>query len=390
MSTRSPVFAQVMCALDPTEFNRCAQLFPDSRPPRGLSAYDHFLALCFAQLSQRDSLRDIQTCLNARPDLKYHMGFRGRLTRTNLAYANAHRDWRVFAAIAEVLMRRAQRLYQNQKMDPELPHLAFALDSSLIHLSLKLFPWAFFSKRQAIAVKLHTLFSLRGHLPAWAAITEANLPDQKIMDAVPVQPGCFYIMDRGYLDFTRLHRIHLQNGYFVVRSKCHVSFYVVTSRPVHKDIGLRCDQTIRLKSSWSKKQYPCALRRVRLRDEESGRSLVFLTNNFELSAEVIAQLYKRRWQVELFFKWIKQHLRIRNFFGRTPNAVRCQVWSAVCTYLLVAITKKRLSLSQSLYEIMQILSVHAFEQTPLLQLLVKTTSEQPSAQSQKTFEFNDL
>jgi hypothetical protein len=386
----SPVFAQILTSLHPEEFARCAAQFPAARPARGLSAYDHFLALCFAQFTQRESLRDIQTCLNARADWKYHMGFRGRLTRTNLAYANAHRDWRIFAAVAQVLMRRAQRLYQKQPMDPELPHLAFALDSSLIHLSLKLFPWAFFSKRQATAVKLHLLLSLRGSLPAWAAITEANLPDQKMMDAVPVQPGCFYIMDRGYLDFSRLHRIHLQKGCFIVRGKCHVSFHVLASRPVNKDLGLRCDQTIRLKTTWSKKQYPDRLRRVRLRDEVAGRSLVFLTNNFDLSAEIIAQLYRRRWAVELFFKWIKQHLRIRTFLGRTPNAVRCQIWSAVCAYLMVAITKKTLLLSQSLYEIMQILSVHAFEQTPLVQLLAKTTSKEINNPLQKTFLFNDL
>jgi hypothetical protein len=354
------------------------------RTSRSFSAYDHFLALCFGQLTYRESLRDIVACLNARAHLSYHLGFRGRLTRTNLAYANEHRDWRVFAAVAQVLMRRASRLYYQESVDPDFPQVAFALDASIIHLSLKLFPWAYWGRSRAGALKLHTLLSFKGNFPVWTAITEASFPELKTLDEVPVYPGAFYVMDRGYLDLTRLLRLEQGAASFVVRSKTHVKFSVVDSQPVDKSLGLRCDQIIRLKSSWSKKHYPKALRRIRFRDELQNRSLVFLTNNFELPAILVCQLYKRRWQVELFFKWIKQHLRLRQFFGRSPNAVHCQVWSAICAYLLVAIAKKQLRLDKSLYQILQILSVSAFEQTPLPQLLTQTDTPPESPELQNT------
>jgi len=290
----------------------------------------------------------------------------------------------VFAAVAEVLMRRAQQLYRNDKADPDFPPLAFALDSSIIHLSLKLFPWAYWGRSRSGALKLHTLLSLQGHLPVWSALTEASFPDLKMLDEIPVAPGAFYVMDRGYLDFTRLLRLQNGGAKFVVRNKSHVRFYVVESRKVDQSTGLRCDQTIRLKSSWSRKVYRLPLRRIRFRDEQEHRSLVFLTNDFELPALSICQLYKRRWQVEMFFKWIKQHLRIRNFFGRSLNAIQCQIWTAICTYLLVAIAKKHLKADKSLYEVLQILSVSTFEQLPLAELLARPSSAQNTTEVQNT------
>ncbi len=390
MSIRSPVFAQILRALDPTVFARCVARFPTPRRPRGLSAYDHFLALCFAQLTWRESLRDIAACLNARAARAYHLGFRSRVTRTNLAYANTHRDWRVFAALAQHLMRRARRLYHGcPGPEPELPAVTYALDASVVELSLALFPWARW-QTHAAALKLHTLLSWRGAIPAWCAVTEATCPEQKTLDLLPLEPGAFYIMDRGYLDFVRLARLDRAEVYFVVRSKRHVRFRVVESRAVDKSTGLRCDQTIRLTSSWSRHSFPGRLRRIRLRDSVAGRSLVLLTNRFDLPARTITELYRARWQVELFFKWIKQHLRLRGFFGRSSNAVRVQVWSAICAYLLVAITRKELGLSQSLHQILQIVSVSAFEQSPLAELVAETDAQEFTAESPNQLLFHNL
>ncbi len=393
MQAPSTVFSQITEALYPGEFGRCVQNFPCQRPTRGLSEYDHFLALCFGQLTYRDSLRDIVACLSAKSPALYHLGFRGRLSRTNLAYANHHRDWRLFEAVAQLLMRRAARLYHDCPSDPELPHLSFALDSSLIALSLKLFNWAYYHRFKR-AMKLHLMLSLQGKLPAWAAITEGSFPDMKILDQIPIIPGAHYVMDRGYLDFVRLFRIDSGGAFFVVRNKHHVRFRVVASRPVDKSIGLRCDQTIRLTSNWSIKSYPKPLRRIRLYDAERRLTMVWLTNQFDLPASVIAQLYRNRWQVELFFKWIKQHLRIRSFYGRSQNAVRCQIWSAICAYLMVAITRRRLKIDKTLNEILQIISVSIFEQVPLQQLLAQmpaSTEQQTSANElQNSFVFNQL
>jgi hypothetical protein len=384
MPVFQPVFSQLVAQLHSEAFARCAAQFPMRRPPRRFSAYDHFLALCFGQLTYRESLRDIVACLNARPRLQYHLGFRGRLSRTNLAYANERRDWRVFAAVAEGLMRRASQLYGDANQDPDFPSVAFALDASVIQLSLKLFPWAYWGLTQAGAVKLHALVALKGRLPVWAAITEATFPELKMLDQIPVAPGAFYVMDRGYLDFTRLLRLHQAGAYFVVRNKSHVRFQVIQSRKVDKTQGLRCDQIVRLQSPWSKRHYTAALRRIRFRDDEHHRSFVFLTNNLELPALVICELYQRRWEVELFFKWIKQHLRLRRFWGRSPNAVYCQIWTAICTYLLVAIAKKELKLEKSLYEILQILSISAFEQLPISQLFAKDEASAKNNESQNT------
>jgi len=365
MSIQAPVFSQITSVLYQTEFARCAEVFPTRRETRGLTEYDQFLALCFGQLTYRESLRDIVGCLEARKSLLYHLGFRGRVTRTNLAYANRHRDWRLFQAVAEILMKRAARLYQSESTDFDLPAIAFALDASIISLSLNLFPWGYYARSGRAALKLHLLLSLRGNLPAWGAITEANLPDLKMLDHIPIHPGAFYIMDRGYLDFARLHRLHQAGGFFVVRCKHHVRWGVRESRKIDKTTGLRCDQIVQLQSKWSQKLFPEKLRKVRVYDSENKVTLVLLTNNFDLPAEVIAELYRRRWQVELFFKWIKQHLRVRSFFGRSENAVRCQIWSAISAYLLVAILKKELKIQKSLNEMLPIISVNIFEQTPV-------------------------
>src|SRR5512140_222260 len=382
------VFSQVTAALYPCEFSRCLEQFPNARPTRGLTEYDQFLALCFGQLSYRQSLRDIVVCLKSRARSLYHLGFRGNISRTNLAYANEHRDWRLFEALAQVLMRRAARLYHEEPTDPERPHVAFALDSSIISLSLNLFSWGYYARSKRAAVKLHLMLSLQGNLPAWAAITDANFPDMKALDHLPVVPGAYYIMDRGYLDFVRLFRLHQANGFFVVRNKHHVKFRVLVSRPVDKSTGLRCDQTIELTSNWSATSYPQPLRRVRVYDAQNQVALVLLTNQFDLPALVIAELYRKRWQVELFFKWIKQHLRIRSFYGRSYNAVRCQIWSAICAYLMVAIVKRRLNIQKSLNEILQIVSVNIFEQTPLDELL--TTKPRIAGQETSEGQFQNL
>jgi transposase len=380
MSTSATIFGQIMHGLQPVEFARCVEAHPPPRSSRSFTAYDHFLSQCFGQLTYRESARDIVSCLKARMPLLYHMGFRGRLTRTNFAYANTYRDWRVFAAVAEVLCQRAQRLYRQDPPDPDLPQVVLALDASMIHLSLQLFPWAYWGRSRAGALKLHTLLALQGSLPIWAAMTEATFPEVKMLSQVPVQPGAYYVMDRAYLDFTRLIRLHEGGAKFVVRNKRHVRFTVQTSRPVDKATGLRCDQIVRLKSTWSKTVWPHRLRRIHFREPSEGRMLIFLTNDLELPALTICQLYKRRWEVELFFKWIKQHLRIRRFFGHSKNAIYCQVWIAICAYLLVAIARKQCQTSRSLYEVLQIVSVNIFEQTPLAELLATApTPQAPSA-----------
>jgi len=378
MQLSSTVFSQITSALFPAEFARCAERFPTTRPTRGLTSYDQFLALCFGQLTYRESLRDVVACLKARGDGRYHLGFRGNLSRTNLAYAGRHRDWRLFQALAQILMRRAARLYQDYPTDPELPLVAFALDSSIISLSLNLFPWGYYARSRQAALKLHMMLSLQGNLPAWAAITQAGFADMKILDQVPILSGAYYVMDRGYLDFIRLYGLQQAGALFVVRSKRHVKFRVTASRPVDTTTGLRCDQTIQLTSPWSRESYPIPLRRIRIYDAENQVTLVLFTNQFDVDASVIAELYRKRWQVELFFKWIKQHLRVRSFYGRSENAVRVQIWSAICAYLMVAIVRKQFDLQKNLNEILQIVSVNIFEQTPLAELLASTSPLQES------------
>ena len=364
MQASATLFSQITSGLFPSEFSRLVRKFPSSKPPRGITEYDHFLALCFGQLTYRESLRDIVACLNSKPRLLYHLGFRGNISRTNLAYANKHRDWRLFQGIAQLLMRRAANLYRDDCSGVAVPGLVFALDSSMISLALNLFPWAYYARSRQAAVKLHLMLSLKGNLPAWAVITENRISDMRMLDEIPVHPGAHYVMDRGYMDFTRLYRLHKAGGVFVVRCKEPVSFKTVERRQVKTDEGIRCDQTVKLKSNWSEKSYPELMRRIRSRDSETGSEIVLLTNNFFSAPAVIAQIYKKRWRIELFFKWIKQHLRLRTFYGRSENSVRCQIWSAICAYLLVAILKKRMGVEKSLNEILQITSVGIFEQTP--------------------------
>jgi IS4 transposase len=369
------VFAQVMGGLDATELARAAARFPMPRVSKTLRAYDHFAAMVFAQLTYRESLRGIEACLNARPALAYHMGIRGRVTRTNLAYANDHRDWRVFAEVAAVLMRRAQRLTAEAPPALGLEADLFALDATVIELSLALFPWARW-KKDLGSVKLNVLLDLRGDIPVFASLHEGQRHEVASLDDLPVQSGSYYVMDRGYLDFSRLHRLHRAGAFFVTRLKSNTRFYVAASHPVAPSSGLRCDQTIKLNSPAGLAGYPDQLRRISYVDAETGQALVFLTNQFELDALIVAQIYRRRWAIELFFRWIKQHLRLRGFYSTSFNGVRVQIWSAISAYLLVAITKRRSNLPQSLWEILQIVSIASMEQIPLPELLatISTTS----------------
>lgn len=370
MKISTTVFSQVLAGLDATEVARAAALHPMRRASRALSAYDHFAAMFFAQLTYRESLRGIEACLLGRRAATYRMGIRGRVTRTNLAYANEHRDWRVFAAIAGVLMRRAQRLYGETPPELGLDADLFALDATVIELSLALFPWARWQKAQA-SVKLNVLLDVRNDLPVFASLHEGNRHEVASLDEIPVYPGCYYAIDRGYLDFRRHHRLHTAGAFFVTRLKAGIRYDVVASRRVDKIVGLRCDQTIRLSSAKGRTAYPEELRRVSYVDPETKQALVFLTNQFELAALIIASIYRRRWAIELFFRWIKQHLRLRGFFSNSPNGVRVQIWTALCAYLLVAIAKQQKNLAPSMYEILQIVSASSFEQIPLPELLMK-------------------
>jgi len=394
MQLHPTLFSQITSNLHAWEFSRLLEKFPHAKPVRGLTDYDHFLAMCFGQLTYRESLRDIVGCLTSKPKLLYHLGFRGRVTRTNLAYANKHRDWRLFQSIAETLMRRASRLYEPDLPDPDVSSLVFALDSSMISLALNLFPWGYYFRSRQAALKLHLMLSLEGHLPAWAVLTDANVSDMSILDHIPVHPGAHYVMDRGYMDFVRLYRLHQGGAFFVVRCKEPVSFKVLNRSAVNKSAGFKCDQTVRLRSNWSAKSFPEPMRKIRFFDQENKVMLVLLTNNFSLTAERVALLYKQRWRIELFFKWIKQHLRLRAFYGRSENAVRCQIWSAICAYLLVAILKKQLGITKTLNEILQICSVNIFEQAPAIETLAAKTDENLWSRGQfyfqKSLEFKDL
>jgi hypothetical protein len=372
-----------MAGLNPVELTRAAALHPTPRASRSLSAYDHLAAMVFAQLTYRESLRGIEACLNARPKLAYHMGLRGKVTRTNLAYANNHRDWRVFAALAGVLMRRARRLCDELPTPLGLDADLFALDATVIELSMALFPWARWKKTLA-SVKLNILLDLRGDIPAFASLHEGEKHEVASLDNISLPAGSYCVMDRGYMDFGRLHRLHRMGVFFVTRLKRDALFYVVESRPIDKATGLRCDQTIRLSSRLGRRDYPDLLRRISYTDLETGKTLVFLTNQFALDALTIAQIYKRRWAIELFFRWIKQHLRLRGFYSTSPNGVRVQIWTAICAYLLVAIAKRRKNLPHSLWQILQIVSVTSMEQIPLEEILngIDTSDEEVDTPNQ--------
>jgi len=338
---------------------------------------DQYLCMAFAQLASRESLRDIECCLRAHQPRLYHMGIRSPVSRSTLAHANEHRDWRIWADFAYSLIGTARELYAHDSFGVELAQTAYAFDSTTIDLCLSLFPWARFRKTKA-AVKAHTLLDLRGNIPCWIHVTSGSVHDVNVMDLLPIEPGSFYILDRGYLDFARLHTLSQQAAFFVTRIKSNTRYRRIYSRPVDKSLGLRCDQTIMLTGFYAHRDYPDKIRLVKYLDQDTGKRLRFITNNFVVPPMTVAELYHRRWQVELFFRWIKQHLRIKSFFGISENAVKTQIWIAVSVYVLVAIVKKRLCLDHlSLYTILQILSISLFEKKPILQALSPSICKNP-------------
>lgn len=368
------VFAQVMEHLPLHTFRRCVARYNGEHKVKQFSCLDQLLVMMFAQLTFRESLRDIEACLRAQASKLYHMGLRGGIARNTLANANAVRDWRIYADFAQRLIVTARQLYANEPLGVQITTTVYALDATTIDLCLSLFPWAPFRSTKA-AVKLHTLLDLRGNIPAFLHISDGKLHDVNILDQLIIEAGAFYVMDRGYLDFTRLARIDQAGAFFVTRARRRFRFRRRLSRPTDRSTGVICDQSIELTVFYSRQGYAKAMRRIRFKDPETGKTLVFLTNHFDLPALTICQLYKMRWQVELFFKWIKQHLRIKVFYGTTENAVKTQIWIAVCTYVLVAIVRKRLNLEASMHEILQILSLTLFEKTPLDELLTLTVPE---------------
>ena len=368
------VFAQMMDFLPTYEFNKCVQRYGGNRRVRRFRCSDQFRCMAFAQLTYRESLRDIETCLRAMRPKLYHAGIPAKVSRSTLADANETRDWRIYADFAQVLIRIARSLYANEDFGVALKQTAYALDSTTIDLCLTLFPWAQFRKRKS-AVKLHTLLDLRGNIPCFMHITGGKTTDNKALDALMLDPGAFYIMDRGYVDFVRLYRFTQHAAFFVVRSKTKLIHRRRASRPVDKATGLRSDQTIILTGPVTRLRYPDALRRISYTDVDTGKRFVFLTNNFTLPALVIAQLYRCRWKVELFFKWIKHYLRIKAFYGTSVNAVKTQIWIAMSVYVLVAIVKKELGISRSLGEILQILSITLFEKVPMHKVLTNLDFE---------------
>ena len=368
MNTGQPIFSQLMALIHPQHFDRCVRRFGGDYKVQHFTCWNQYLCMAYAQLTGRESLRDVVDCLCARPERLYHLGFRGAIRRSTLAYVNEQRDWRIYATLAQQLIVRARQLYADEPLAMDLDATVYALDSTTIDLCLSLFRWARF-RRTKSAIKLHTLLDLRGPIPAFIHISDGKLHDVHALDQMPIEAGSFYVMDRGYLDFARLFVLHQLGAFFVIRAKRSLRYVRVHSLPVEKSTGVRSDQIIDLAIAHSRPGYPERLRRIRFFDEEPQRFFVYLTNNFALSALTIAQLYKSRWQVELFFKWIKQHLRIKRFMGTSVNAVKTQIWIAICVYAQVAILKKQLDLPQSLHKILRILDAHAFEKISLAELL---------------------
>lgn len=373
MNTGKTVFAQIMSFLPDYEFNKCVDKYKGNHRVRSFTCKEHFYVMGFAQLTYRESLRDIESCLTAFSSKLYHSGIKQPVSRSTLAEANENRDWRIYADFAQVLIREARRLYkQDNEFALDIDNMVYALDSSTIDLCLSLFPWAKFRKAKG-AVKMHTLLDLRGSIPTFVHLTDGLCHDVNVLDHIVIEPGAIYVMDKGYVDYFRFYSlIHQQRGFFVTRAKDNMAARRVYSRKVDKTTGLKYDQSVKLTGFYIKKDYPDYLRRIKYRDEETGKTYVFLTNNFELSALLIAQLYKERWKIELFFKWIKQHLRIKSFYGTSRNAVYCQIWIAICMYLLVAILKKRLKLEHSLYTLLQIFSLTLFEKVTINELFTNS------------------
>ena len=385
MYTGKLVFAQLMEHLPLHTFRRCVVRYRGEHKVQRFSCLDQYLCMAFAQLTYRESLRDIEACLRAQSSKLYHLGIRGKVARNTLANANATRDWRIYCDFAQSLIGTARRLYAEEPFGIDLKDTVYALDATTIDLCLSVFPWARFRLTKA-AIKLHTLLDLRGNIPSFIFISDGKFHEINVLDQLIPEPGAFYVMDRGYIDFERLARFNEVGSFFVIRAKSNLKAQRRYSHAVDKSTGLICDQTVVLTVFYSRQGFASPLRRIRFKDPESGKTLVFLTNNFMLPALTITQLYRLRWQIELFFKWIKQHLRIKAFFGTTENAVKTQIWIAVSVYVLVAIVKKRLALSASLYEILQILSLTMFERIPLHQLL--TLSEPDSITLGSTNQLN--
>jgi hypothetical protein len=377
MNQGRTIFSQLIEHVPHKEFTRCVERYEGERYVKSFSCMDQYLCMAFAQLASRESLRDIECCLRAHQPRLYHMGIRSPVSRSTLAHANEHRDWRIWADFAYSLIGTARELYAHDSFGVELAQTAYAFDSTTIDLCLSLFPWARFRKTKA-AVKAHTLLDLRGNIPCWIHVTSGSVHDVNVMDLLPIEPGSFYILDRGYLDFARLHTLSQQAAFFVTRIKSNTRYRRIYSRPVDKSLGLRCDQTIMLTGFYAHRDYPDKIRLVKYLDQDTGKRLRFITNNFVVPPMTVAELYHRRWQVELFFRWIKQHLRIKSFFGISENAVKTQIWIAVSVYVLVAIVKKRLCLDHlSLYTILQILSISLFEKKPILQALSPSICKNP-------------
>jgi len=374
MNIGKTIFSQLMDFLPIYEFRKSVDRYRGNYKVKSFSCWDQFLCMAFAQLTYRESLRDIEICLRAGGQKLYHMGIRGKVSRNTLANANQVRDWRIYADFAKALIKWARGLYAGDDFGVKLNQTVYALDATIIDLCLSLFPWAKFRKRKG-AVKLHTLLDVRGAIPSLVIITHALVHEVNILDEIIIEAGAIYVMDRAYLNFVRLYMIHKRGAFFITRAKKNFDWERVYSSPVDKSTGIQCDQVIVLKSFYPKKGYPERLRRIRYWDAEKKKRLVFLTNNFTLPALTIAQLYKCRWKVELFFKWIKQHLRIKAFYGTSENAVKTQIWIAICVYVLVAIVKKLLKLEMGLYQILQILSVTLFEKTPILQAFTQIHAE---------------
>ena len=366
MNAGKMLFAQLMDFLPWSTFNRYVARYGGDKGVRTLTCAEQFRVMAFAQLTYRESLRDIEVSLSAQASKLYHMGFREPVRRSTLADANESRDWRIYADFAARLIIQARALYASEDLGLELSNTVYALDSTTIDLCLSVFPWAHFRTTKA-AVKMHTLLDLRGSIPSFIHVSDGKLHDVHALDLLTPEAGAIYVMDRGYVDFARLHRLHLAGAFFVTRAKSNLKAHRVYSAPTDRDTGILCDQTIALEGFYSKQDYPTYLRRVRFKDPETGKTLVFLTNQMSLPAATICALYKSRWQVELFFKWIKQHLRIKQFFGTSENAVKTQIWIAVSVYVLVAIVRKKLNIDASLYTLLQVLSLTLFEKMPLQQ-----------------------
>jgi hypothetical protein len=389
MNSGRTVFSQLIDHLPVHEFRKCVARYRGNHRTRTFSCWDQFLCLAFAQLTYRESLRDIVTCLKALKGRLYHLGIRGRVSRSTFSNANDRRDWRIYADFAQVLIHEARTLYAGEALGVELDSTVYALDATIIDLCMTLFPWAKFKSAQN-AVKMHTLLDLRGNIPTFIRITPAKIHDVNFLDDLVPEAGAFYVMDRGYLDFERLYRWTRAGAFFVTRARKNFAFRRLYSHPADKTTGARCDQTIVLESFYPRQGYPAHLRRIAFYDADNDKRLVFLTNNFELNAKTIADLYRSRWQIELFFKWIKQHLRIKAFYGTSENAVKTQIWSAVSVYLLVAIARRRLAIQANLYTILQVLSVTLLEKTPIFQVFSLVDYRMSETQNHKQLWLFDL